>query len=39
MARLGHTTSTMAMRYQHASDERDRELAIRLSRMAEGSEA
>ena len=36
MARLGHTTPQMAMRYQHASDERDRELAKRLSEMANG---
>lgn len=27
MARLGHTTPTMAMRYQHASQERDSKLA------------
>jgi len=36
MARLGHTTPQMAMRYQHASDERDRELAKRLSEIAKG---
>ncbi|MGH3477376.1 MAG: tyrosine-type recombinase/integrase [Nocardioidaceae bacterium] len=34
MARLGHSTPQMAMRYQHASDERDRELAQRLSDLA-----
>lgn len=30
MARLGHSTPTMAMRYQHATLERDREIADRL---------
>jgi integrase len=34
MARLGHSTPEMAMRYQHASAERGRELAGRLSEMA-----
>jgi integrase len=36
MARLGHTTPDMAMRSQHASDERDRQLAKRLSELADG---
>lgn len=35
MARLGHTTPEMAMRYQHAAAERDREIADRLSRLAQ----
>jgi hypothetical protein len=30
MARLGHTTATVAMRYQHATRERDRPIADRL---------
>jgi integrase len=38
MARLGHTTPAMAMRYQHASDERDAALARRLSQLANGGE-
>lgn len=36
MARLGHTTPAMAMRYQHAARGRDKEIAAALSRMAEG---
>lgn len=36
MDRLGHTTSEMAMRYQHVSDGRQAEIARRLSAMAEG---
>ena len=35
MSRLGHSTPSMALRYQHASDDRDRELAKRLSELAE----
>lgn len=31
MARLGHSTPAMAMRYQHAAAERDREIASKLS--------
>jgi integrase len=31
MARIGHTTPTMAMRYQHASADRDRAIAQALS--------
>ena len=34
MARLGHSTSVAAMRYQHAADGRDTEIAAALSRMA-----
>lgn len=34
-ARIGHSTVTAAMRYQHATSERDRELAARLSVLAE----
>ncbi|WP_460664181.1 tyrosine-type recombinase/integrase [Kribbella swartbergensis] len=37
MARLGHTTPTMAMKYQHASEERDLLLAKRLSELANGN--
>ncbi|MGH3976488.1 MAG: tyrosine-type recombinase/integrase [Pseudonocardiaceae bacterium] len=37
MARLGHTTPSMAMHYQHATRERDAEIARRLSRRAEGA--
>lgn len=33
-ARLGHSTATAAMRYQHASSDRDAEIARRLSAMA-----
>jgi integrase len=34
MARLGHTTPTMALRYQHAAQARDVEIAKRLSEIA-----
>lgn len=34
MNRLGHSTPSMAIRYQHASQERDSEIARRLSAMA-----
>lgn len=34
MARLGHSTPVAAMRYQHASADRDRALAARLSELA-----
>lgn len=34
MGRLGHTTADMAMRYQHASRERDRAIAARLDQYA-----
>ena len=33
MHRLGHTTPAAAMRYQHASAERDRQIAHRMSAM------
>ena len=36
MARLGHTTPAMAMRYQHAAADRDRVIADALSRLATG---
>jgi integrase len=34
MARLGHSTPTAAMRYQHAAQGRDREIATLLSKLA-----
>ncbi|WP_425471461.1 hypothetical protein [Tessaracoccus massiliensis] len=34
MDRLGHTTSEMAMRYQHVAEGRQAEIARRLSAMA-----
>ncbi|WP_067571756.1 tyrosine-type recombinase/integrase [Nocardia acidivorans] len=34
MHRIGHTTPNMAMRYQHAAEARDVEIAKRLSKMA-----
>jgi len=37
MARLGHSTPQAALRYQHASAERDRALADRLSELANGN--
>jgi integrase len=37
MARLGHSTSAAAMRYQHAAKGRDAEIADLLSAMAEGT--
>lgn len=37
MSRLGHSTAGAAIRYQHASEERDLEIARRLSAMVEGS--
>lgn len=36
MGRLGHSTPGAAMRYQHAAQERDVEIARRLSKMVEG---
>jgi integrase len=36
MARAGHTTPTMALQYQHSSQERDTALAARMSAMASG---
>jgi integrase len=35
MARLGHSTPTAAMRYQHAAQGRDREIAALLSKLAD----
>ena len=35
MDRLGHSTSTMAMRYQHVADGRPAEIARRLSMLAD----
>ena len=35
MQRLGHSTSRAAMRYQHAAQGRDAEIAMALSRMAQ----
>jgi len=37
MARLGHTSAQMAMRYQHAAADRDRVIAEALSRLATAS--
>lgn len=36
MARLGHSTSSAALRYQHAADGRDAAIAKRLSELANG---
>ena len=36
MGRLGHSTPAAAMRYQHASQNRDKELAAKLSKLANG---
>ncbi len=36
MHRLGHTTPSMALRYQHVAEGRDAEIAQRLSKLAEG---
>jgi integrase len=37
MARIGHSTARAALRYQHASQSRDREIAERLSKLAGGA--
>lgn len=37
MRRAGHTTAGVAVRYQHAVDGRDRDLAAALSRLASGA--
>jgi integrase len=37
MARLGHSTPTAAMRYQHAAQGRDQQIAALMSKIAEGS--
>jgi integrase len=39
MARLGHTTPNMAMRYQHATDERDRAISDRLGALMQAAES
>jgi hypothetical protein len=36
MARLGHSTPAMAMKYQHAAQDRDRAIADALSKLAAG---
>ena len=36
MARLGHSTPAAAMRYQHAAQDRDRQIAALLSKIATG---
>jgi integrase len=38
MARLGHTTPNMAMRYQHATQERDRAISERLGTLMRAAE-
>ncbi len=38
MARLGHSTPAAAMRYQHAAQGRDREIAALLSKLANNRE-
>ena len=35
-ARIGHSTPTLAMRYQHVAAERDAQLAARMSAFATG---
>ena len=39
MARLGHTTPNMAMRYQHATQERDQAIAARLNALMQSAES
>ena len=39
MARLGHTTAVMALRYQHATRERDKVIADRLGALDGAAEA
>ncbi len=38
MSRLGHSTPAMAIRYQHVAEDRDAEIARRLSAMVSGKE-
>jgi len=38
MKRLGHTTPNMAMRYQHATQERDQAIADRLGALMHAAE-
>ena len=37
MRRLGHATQEAALRYQHATDERDRQLAAGIDRLIQES--
>ena len=37
MHRLGHSTPAAAMRYQHTSEQRDQDIAMKLSELAAGS--
>ena len=37
MARLGHSTVSAAMRYQHAAEDRDKAIAAALSELAAGT--
>lgn len=37
MRRLGHATQEAALRYQHATDERDRVLASRIDRLVQAT--
>jgi hypothetical protein len=39
MARLGHSTPGAALIYQHATADRDRQIAQALSKLAEGGQA
>ena len=39
MARLGHTTPNMAMRYQHATRERDKAISDKLGALFAAAEA
>jgi hypothetical protein len=39
MARLGHSTPSAAMRYQHAARGRDQQIAAALSELANGGQA
>ncbi len=39
MARLGHTTATVALRYQHATKKRDRAIADRLGALMKAATA
>ena len=37
MNRLGHSTPQAALRYQHATNDRDAQIATALSRLAKGA--
>lgn len=39
MRRLGHATQEAALRYQHATDERDRTLAAGIDRLIQAAKA